>query len=230
MPRVLLVEDDPSLGRTLAERLVRDSLDVEWAQTIADAEKRLGASTWDLAILDVKLPDGSGFGLARHIKRTSTVPVMFMTAQNSAEARLEGFEIGADEYLPKPFHLKEFLIRVRHVLARHRPRRVFRCGDAPAPASQDVSNRYRPISISSKPFVWPHFTGLPALFQTTPTSFPEQRDQTHHLLIFLRRVSILKPAKPPIDSLHRHLCRFGEGVAGRSTLSDMEPVTTFSGE
>jgi two-component system phosphate regulon response regulator PhoB len=129
VPRVLLVEDDPSLGRTLAERLVRDSLDVEWAQTIADAEQHLGASTWDLAIVDVKLPDGSGFGLARHIKRTSTVPVMFMTAQNSAEARLEGFEIGADEYLPKPFHLKEFLIRVRHVLARHQPRRAFRCGD-----------------------------------------------------------------------------------------------------
>jgi two-component system phosphate regulon response regulator PhoB len=128
MPRVLLVEDDTSMGRTLVERLMRDSLDVAWAQTIADAEKHLGAGTWDLAILDVKLPDGSGFGLARRIKKTSTVPVMFMTAQNSAEARLEGFEIGADEYLPKPFHLKEFLIRVRHVLARQQPRRAFRCG------------------------------------------------------------------------------------------------------
>jgi two-component system phosphate regulon response regulator PhoB len=128
MARVLLVEDDASLGRTLAERLTRESLDVEWAQTIADAERQLGVGVWDLAILDVKLPDGSGFGLARQIKKTSTVPVMFMTAQNSAEARLEGFEIGADEYLPKPFHLKEFLIRVRHVLARQQPRRSFRAG------------------------------------------------------------------------------------------------------
>ena len=123
MSRVLLVEDDMSMGRTLVERLVRDNLEVAWAQTIADAERQLGAGTWDLAILDVKLPDGSGFGLARWIKKTSTVPVMFMTAQNSAEARLEGFEIGADEYLPKPFHLKEFLIRVRHVLARQQPNR-----------------------------------------------------------------------------------------------------------
>lgn len=129
MPRVLLVEDDTSLGRTLAERLGRESLDVEWAQNIADAERRLDSGTWDLAILDVKLPDGSGFGLARRIKKTSTVPVMFMTAQNSAEARLEGFEIGADEYLPKPFHLREFLIRVRHVLARQRPRRTLQAGD-----------------------------------------------------------------------------------------------------
>jgi DNA-binding response OmpR family regulator len=68
----------------------------------------------------VKLPDGSGFGLARRIKRDSLTPVMFMTALNSAENRLEGFEIGADEYLPKPFHLKEFILRVRHVLATQR--------------------------------------------------------------------------------------------------------------
>jgi DNA-binding response OmpR family regulator len=128
MPRVLLVEDDVSLGRTLAERLERESLAVEWAQTIADARSKLAAGPWDLAIVDVKLPDGSGFGLARQIKRESTVPVMFMTALNSAENRLEGFEIGADEYLPKPFHLKEFLIRVRHVLARRQAGHSLRCG------------------------------------------------------------------------------------------------------
>ena len=121
MARVLLVEDDPSLGRTLAERLERDRLVVQWVAV----DRRRRASTcatgaWDLAIVDVKLPDGSGFGLARQIKRTTTIPVMFMTALNSAENRLEGFEIGADEYLPKPFHLKEFMLRVRHVLATQR--------------------------------------------------------------------------------------------------------------
>jgi DNA-binding response OmpR family regulator len=120
MPRVLLVEDDVSLGRTLTERLEREQLEVSWTQTVAAAEQALGSGTWDLAILDVKLPDGSGFGLARQIKRTSLTPIMFMTALNSAENRLEGFEIGADEYLPKPFHLKEFILRVRHVLATHR--------------------------------------------------------------------------------------------------------------
>lgn len=120
MARVLLVEDDVSLGRTLAERLEKERLEVAWAQTIAAGEEELRKGGWALAILDVKLPDGSGFGLARHIKRTSLTPVMFMTALNSAENRLEGFEIGADEYLPKPFHLKEFILRVRHVLATQR--------------------------------------------------------------------------------------------------------------
>jgi two-component system, OmpR family, phosphate regulon response regulator PhoB len=120
MSRVLLIEDDASLGQTLDERLRREKLDVTWVQTIARAEEALGDGRWDLAIVDVKLPDGSGFGLARLIKRTSLTPVMFMTALNSAENRLEGFEIGADEYLPKPFHLKEFILRVRHVLATQR--------------------------------------------------------------------------------------------------------------
>jgi len=120
MPHVLLVEDDQSLGRTLAERLERERLDVSWGQTVAAAEFELTRQAWDLVIVDVKLPDGSGFGLARHIKRTTLTPIMFMTALNSAENRLEGFEIGADEYLPKPFHLKEFILRVRHVLATQR--------------------------------------------------------------------------------------------------------------
>ena len=120
MPRVLLVEDDLSLGRTLTERLERERLEVVWARTIAEAQAQLPGQSWDLAILDVKLPDGSGFGLARELKRTSLTPIMFMTALNSAENRLEGFEIGADEYLPKPFHLKELILRVRHVLATQR--------------------------------------------------------------------------------------------------------------
>jgi DNA-binding response OmpR family regulator len=126
MARVLLVEDDASLGRTLAERLEKEKLTVHWSQTIADAKSQLAAAAWDLAILDVRLPDGSGFGLARQIRKGSTTPIMFMTALNSAENRLEGFEIGADEYLPKPFHLKEFIIRVRNVLARQRPTHIVR--------------------------------------------------------------------------------------------------------
>jgi two-component system phosphate regulon response regulator PhoB len=126
MARVLLVEDDASLGRTLAERLEREQLTVQWVQSIAGANAQLGSNAWDLAIVDVKLPDGSGFALARQIRRGTTTPIMFMTALNSAENRLEGFEIGADEYLPKPFHLKEFIIRVRHVLGRQRPTRTIR--------------------------------------------------------------------------------------------------------
>jgi DNA-binding response OmpR family regulator len=129
MARVLLLEDDASLGRTLAERLEREKLTVTWVRTVKDALAQLAAGPWDLAIVDVMLPDGSGFGFARQVKKVTTTPVMFMTALNSAENRLEGFEIGADEYLPKPFHLKEFIIRVRHVLARQAPKLGLKFGD-----------------------------------------------------------------------------------------------------
>jgi two-component system, OmpR family, phosphate regulon response regulator PhoB len=128
MTRVLLVEDDASLGRTLAERLGREELTVQWVRTVADARAELDAGSWDLAIIDVTLPDGSGFGLARFIRKGTATPVMFMTALNSAESRLEGFEIGAEEYLPKPFHLREFLIRVHRLLARQRPREAMSVG------------------------------------------------------------------------------------------------------
>lgn len=128
MARVLLIEDDHSLGQTLEERLIKEGLEVKWVDTFADARAQAAAGPWDLAIVDVMLPDGSGFDLAPEIRKRSTTPIMFMTALNSAESRLTGFELGADEYLPKPFHLKEFMLRVRHVLMTQAPRRTLRVG------------------------------------------------------------------------------------------------------
>jgi hypothetical protein len=87
-----------------------------------------------------------------------------------------------------------------------------------------------PGLVIGKTFPWPRFKRLPARFQTATASLPEKRDQAPHLLIFLRSKTRLKPANPPIDSLHRLLCLFGDCGAGRSTSSDMVLVTTFSGE
>lgn len=127
MKRLLLVEDDRSLGATLHERLLREKYDVAWVETKQRALKKLDEGAWDLVILDIGLPDGSGFELARHIKERQKLPVMFMTALSTAEHRLEGFEIGAEEFIPKPFHLKELLLRVSYVLDRHPVRRQAKC-------------------------------------------------------------------------------------------------------
>jgi two-component system phosphate regulon response regulator PhoB len=127
MKRLLLVEDDRSLGATLHERLLREKYEVAWVETKQRALKKLSEGLWDLVILDIGLPDGSGFELARHIKGNSALPVMFMTALSSAEHRLEGFEIGAEEFIPKPFHLQELLLRVKHVLDSHPVRRRISC-------------------------------------------------------------------------------------------------------
>jgi two-component system phosphate regulon response regulator PhoB len=127
MKRLLLVEDDRSLGATLHERLLREPYDVAWVETKQRALKKLDEGLWDLIILDIGLPDGSGFELARHIKDSTSVPIMFMTALSTAEHRLEGFEIGAEEFVPKPFHLRELLLRVKHVLERHPVRHRISC-------------------------------------------------------------------------------------------------------
>ncbi|QDK39154.1 response regulator transcription factor [Bdellovibrio sp. NC01] len=119
--KILLVEDDLSLGETLTERLRKD-YDVEWGKTLADAWNLFSkGKDFDLVLLDVGLPDGSGFELAAKIKEVSPVLFLFLTAQADAESRLQGFELGAEEYIPKPFHLKELLIRVKHVLDAHAP-------------------------------------------------------------------------------------------------------------
>lgn len=127
MKRLLLVEDDRSLGATLCERLKRENYDVTWAETKHRALKKLNEGLWDLVILDIGLPDGSGFDLARNIKGQSSLPVMFITALSTAEHRLEGFEIGAAEFIPKPFHLRELLLRVKHVLENHPVRHQVTC-------------------------------------------------------------------------------------------------------
>jgi len=129
MKRLLLVEDERSLGATLHERLLREKYDVAWVETRQRALKKLEEGNWDLVILDIGLPDGSGFELGRNIKEQTTIPIMFMTALSTAEHRLEGFEIGAEEFIPKPFHLRELLLRVEHVLERHPVRRQAKCND-----------------------------------------------------------------------------------------------------
>jgi DNA-binding response OmpR family regulator len=131
--RLLLVEDDASLGETLQERLAKEGYSVRWVDTQKDAEKSFEAESFDLVILDVGLPDGSGFDLARKLPKVKKgcvpTPFLFITAMNTAEHRLEGYELGAEEFIPKPFHLKELLIRVRHVLETHSSSHEVRIND-----------------------------------------------------------------------------------------------------
>ena len=123
MSHILLVEDDELLGATLHERLGKESHKVFWAQTYSQAEDILQSKSLDLIILDVGLPDGSGFDLAKQVKAKIDVPIIFLTAQAKAEDRLLGFELGAEEFIPKPFHLKELMMRVQHVLKDHSSQR-----------------------------------------------------------------------------------------------------------
>ncbi len=129
MTRILLVEDDPALGSTLCERLKEEGYAAKWVTRRDDAEAAFAGEKFDLVILDIGLPDGKGFAFGRHVKEKSGIPLVFLTAMNSAEYRLEGFEIGADDYIPKPFHLKELLLRIDRVLKARGINRTIETGD-----------------------------------------------------------------------------------------------------
>jgi len=120
MSRILLVEDDESLGETLKTKLEREGMNVLLATTKKAAKDLIDTSkkefAFDCCVLDVGLPDGSGLDLGRDIRLYSEVPIIFLSAMSSAEYRLEGFELGADDYVPKPFHFKELLLRIQRSL------------------------------------------------------------------------------------------------------------------
>jgi DNA-binding response OmpR family regulator len=126
MIHILLVEDDRSLGATLRDRLVKEGYEVTWVNTKADAVAAGRGTPFTLYICDVGLPDGDGFELARELPPR---PLIFLTARSDAESRLTGYDLGAEEYIPKPFHLRELLMRVRHVLENHAPAGVLEIGD-----------------------------------------------------------------------------------------------------
>ncbi|MCP5537479.1 MAG: two-component system response regulator CreB [Akkermansiaceae bacterium] len=117
MPRVLLVEDETSIADTLVYALETEHFEVTHVTTAGDALK-IFADNYDLAILDVGLPDISGFDLCGEIRKSSTLPVLFLTARDSEIDRILGLELGGDDYVTKPFSPREVAARVRAILRR----------------------------------------------------------------------------------------------------------------
>lgn len=129
--RILVVEDEPKAADYLRKGLGESGYLVEVAHNGLDGQFLSQESDFDLIILDVMLPGLDGWQLLRSIRRKSAVPVLFLTARDSVEDRVKGLELGADDYLVKPFSYAELLARVRTLLRRGPPREVelFRVAD-----------------------------------------------------------------------------------------------------
>lgn len=118
---LLLVEDDANLGATLSERLDAAGYRTTWVRSLREARRELGLERFGLVILDVGLPDGSGFELATELRRAcSGSGVLFLTAQGDPERRVQGLALGAEDYVVKPFHFQELVLRVENGLRRRR--------------------------------------------------------------------------------------------------------------
>lgn len=119
--RILVLEDEKNVGSTLTERLKQEGFDVTWSQTCEDARLQIHGRKFDLALLDVGLPDGTGFQVAEELRRQQRqAALIFLTAFGAPEDRVRGLELGAEDYIVKPFHLKELLLRVQNGLKRAR--------------------------------------------------------------------------------------------------------------
>ncbi|MGF6693426.1 two-component system catabolic regulation response regulator CreB [Metapseudomonas resinovorans] len=130
MPHILIVEDEASIADTLIYALEADGNATTWLSLGGPALELLRQQAVDLVILDVGLPDTSGFELCKTLRRISEVPVLFLTARNAEIDRVVGLEIGADDYVVKPFSPREVAARVRAILKRTAPR-----DPAPAPVA-----------------------------------------------------------------------------------------------
>ena len=123
-PHVLLVDDDRRIRDLLSRFLAGEGYRVTTAASAADARGRLLGLHFDLLILDVMMPGESGFDLARFIRQSSTVPIIMLTARSESEARIEGLQIGADDYVAKPFEPRELVLRMGNILKRSAPPQV----------------------------------------------------------------------------------------------------------
>ena len=126
MPRILLVEDEPAIADTVQYALQAEGFTAVHCLTGGEALRRSASETFDLAVLDVGLPDIGGFALCRELRRDRELPVIFLTAQAAEADRILGLEIGADDYVTKPFSPRELVARVRARLRRAEPAAAMR--------------------------------------------------------------------------------------------------------
>lgn len=116
--RILLVEDEPSIAEIVEFALTSEGFQVAWRTLARDAEAELAAAPCDLIVLDIGLPDGSGLELLKRVRRASEVPVLILSARNAELDRVLGLELGADDYVAKPFSPRELAARVKAILKR----------------------------------------------------------------------------------------------------------------
>lgn len=118
MNKILLLEDDEALALGIDFTLQDEGYEVKRCSCVSEAKKTFDSGTFDIVILDVMLPDGSGYDVCKYIRKKSQVPVIFLTACDEEVNVVLGLDIGADYYITKPFRVKEFMSRIKAILRR----------------------------------------------------------------------------------------------------------------
>jgi len=128
-PHILVVDDDQKIRDLLVRYLYENGFRVSAAESVAAARAAMRGLAYDIVLLDVMMPGETGLTLARELKAATAIPVCLLTARSEAEHRIEGLEIGVEDYIPKPFEPRELLLRLRNILKR---------GERPAAPREEV--------------------------------------------------------------------------------------------
>jgi DNA-binding response OmpR family regulator len=155
--RILFVEDEPAIAEPFGRTLLREGFDVIAARSVSEARARFARQPPDLVLLDLTLPDGDGRDLCRELRGASQVPIIMLTARGTELDRVTGLEIGADDYVVKPFSGAEVVARIRAVLRRaassHAPDGPIVLGDLVVePAARRARMGGRELALSRKEF------------------------------------------------------------------------------
>jgi two-component system response regulator RegX3 len=155
-PRILVVEDEDAIAEPLAENLEREGFAAEVARSLKAARDAYRRQPPDLILLDVMLPDGDGRDLAREIREGSDVPIVMLTARGEEIDRVLGLELGADDYVVKPFSVRELAARIRAIMRRGRlteRRGAIHVGAIVLdPGSRTVTRSGRPVELAAREF------------------------------------------------------------------------------
>jgi two-component system response regulator RegX3 len=159
----LVVEDEPAISEPLHDHLTREGFDTEVAGSLAEARDACGRSQPDVILLDVMLPDGDGRDFAREVRTSSDVPIIMLTARGEEIDRVVGLELGADDYVVKPFSARELVARIRAILRRGSTASAVRKGPITVgeitldPGARTCTKAGEPIELAAKEFDLLHY-------------------------------------------------------------------------
>ncbi len=173
--RILIIDDDEDLSLVISDMLESYGYEVELVHSAEQAFEVLKEQSFHLILLDINLPDATGFEICRELRRTSTVPVVFASARTNENDRISGFEIGGDDYLPKPYSMKELLVRVNALIRRAYgfagEERTVQFGDVTVNITgRSVTKGGREVSLSLK-----EFDLLAALCENAGKAMPKEK-------------------------------------------------------
>jgi len=153
---ILVVDDDTRIRELIKQYLNDNSFIVSSARDSGDAKIKLRQFRFDLIILDVMMPGQNGFDLTKEIKNTMNVPIILLTAKGEVENRIQGLELGADDYLGKPFEPKELLLRVKNILKKNKSlniKKILLIGGAKIDLNKmtiNLNNKNKKLNIAEK--------------------------------------------------------------------------------